>query len=257
MISTTKNKKRTQNFLIIAFWLILWQIVSMVIGEDLILVSPVVVLKTLFSLVGESYFWGSIVYSFLRIVGGFLLAIVIGVFLAVLSAANGVFRALLAPFFNVIKSVPVASFIILVLIWAGSRNLSVVISFLMVLPIIYTNTVEGISRTDSKLLEMAKVFKISLSKKIKAIYLPGVMPYFTAGCKIGLGLCWKSGVAAEVIGLPTGSIGERLYMSKIFLNTAELFSWTIVIILISFLFEKFFLRLLISFESWVERGVNR
>ena len=147
-----------------------------------------------------------------------------------------------------IKSIPVASFIILVLIWSGSGSLSAVISFLIVLPIIYTNVLEGIRNTDGKLLEMADVFQVSSLMKIKAIYIPAVLPFFTSACKVALGLCWKSGIAAEVIGLPGNSIGEQLYNAKIFLSTGELFGWTLVIVAISFLFEKFFLNMLHRFE---------
>ena len=63
-------------------------------------------------------------------------------------------------------------------------------------------------------------------------------------CSVALGICWKSGVAAEVIGLPDGSIGDALYRAKITLSTGELFAWTFVIILLSAGFEKLFLALL-------------
>ena len=151
------------------------------------------------------------------------------------------------------KATPVASFIILVLIWVPSRNLSVVISFLMVLPVIYTNVLNGIQSTDGKLLEMAEVFDVSPWRRIKYIYMSSVLPYFRAGCSLGLGLCWKAGVAAEVIGIPAGSIGEKLYEAKVYLETPDLFSWTIVIIILSIAFEKIFLLLTDLLVGRVER----
>lgn len=249
MISTLTDKKSIRTILVLLFWLIVWQLAALAIGQDYFLVSPIEVIRTLFYQVQEAAFWSTTAYSFVRIVSGFFFAIIIGVLLAVISAMSSTARTLLEPFFSVMKSIPVVSFIILVLIWVGNKNLSVVISFLMVMPIIYTNVLQGILETDKKLLEMAKVFRMSYRKKLYSIYVPEVLPYFSAGCKLGLGLCWKSGIAAEIIGLPTGSIGEQLYQAKIFLSTGELFSWTFVIILISYLFERLFFLLL----RYVER----
>ena len=153
-----------------------------------------------------------------------------------------------------IKSIPVASFVILALIWIGSENLSVLISFLVVFPMIYINTIAGLKSTDKKLLEMAQVFSLNLPRRIRFIYLPALMPYLISGCRIALGMSWKSGIAAEVIGVPGRTIGEKLYLSKIYLATSDVFAWTIVIILISAAFEKAFLWLLEQISAFNTRG---
>ena len=106
----------------------------------------------------------------------------LGIFLAVLAYWSKTVEILIAPVIAVVKSTPVASFIILCLIWIPSRNLSVFISFLMVLPVIYTNILEGIRQTDSKILEMAKVFQVNPGRKIRYIYVSQVLPYFLSGC---------------------------------------------------------------------------
>ena len=181
------------------FWITIWQFASMYLGQEILLASPVSVVRKLFELSFTGNFWQSVGFSFVRIVTGFLLAMFLGIFLAVLTYWSKTVEILIAPVIAVVKSTPVASFIILCLIWIPSRNLSVFISFLMVLP------------------------------------------YFLSACRLSLGMCWKAGVAAEVIGVPSGSIGEKLYNAKIYLNTPDLFAWTIVIIVISFVFEKCFL----------------
>ena len=55
---------------------------------------------------------------------------------------------------------------------------------------------------------------------------------------VGIGFCWKSGVAAEVIGLANNTIGVHLYNAKVYLETPELFAWTVTIILLSVSIEK-------------------
>jgi len=222
-------------------WLLLWQALSMYIGQAILLVSPVLVIKRLSELVFQVKFWQAVFSSFWHIAAGFLLATVLGVLLASLAARFRRIEEFLAPAMLVIKATPVASIIILVLIWISSRNLSIFISFLMVLPIIYTNVLKGICSTDIKLLEMADIFQISQYRRIVYIYISQVMPFFQSACSIGLGLSWKSGIAAEVIGIPQGSIGEQLYQAKVYLATPDLFAWTLTIIIISIIFERLFM----------------
>lgn len=156
------------------------------------------------------------------------------------------------PITSVIKATPVASFIILAIIWFGSRNLSMFISFLMVFPVIYLNILEGAENTDKGLLEMARVYRLGAFKTLVYIYFPQLFPYISSACSVALGLCWKSGVAAEVIGIPTGSLGERLYRAKLYFETGDLLAWTAVIILVSVLFEKLFMTALNLIKRKVE-----
>lgn len=228
----------------VAVWLVIWHGLSVYIGHDILLVSPVTVVVRLAHLVLEASFWQSVLFSFQRILAGFLLATVSGVLFAALAASFRRIEEFLAPAILFLKATPVASFIILVLIWVSSRNLSVLISFFMVLPIVYTNVLNGIKSADPKLLEMAEVFEIPVYRRIMFIYVSQVLPFFQTACLLGLGLCWKAGIAAEVIGIPKGSIGEKLYMAKIYLATPDLFAWTLTIIIISLLFERLFMLLI-------------
>jgi NitT/TauT family transport system permease protein len=236
----------------IAFWIILWQFTSTLMGREILIPSPIEVVKALLHLLKDIGFWSSLAFSFFRIVFGFFLAMIIGTILATISASNIWIKDILYIPITIIKATPVVSFIIIALIWIKSENLSVFISFLMVLPIIYTNTLKGIEEVDHKLLEMARVFRVSIIRKVRYIYIPEIMPFFTSAVSVSLGLCWKSGIAAEIIGLPTGSIGEQLYNAKIFLNTSEVFAWTIVIVGISVIFEKIFMSLLRKLQRRIE-----
>ena len=237
----------------VALWLLVWQGASMAIDQQILLVSPVRVVVRLLEMALTAELWTSIGFSLLRIGAGFLLAAALGAGLAALSARFSRVEELLAPAMLAIQSVPVASFIILALIWFSSRSLSVLISFLIVLPVLYTNLLSGIRAADPQLLEMARVFRVPALRGIRYVYLPQVLPYFRSACGSALGLCWKSGIAAEVIGMPDGSIGEQLQQAKIYLNTPDLFAWTLVIVLVSLIFEKVFLALLKRGERALER----
>lgn len=244
-----RKEKVLRRTILIFFWIILWQVISVAVSSEILIASPMAVLKAMGNLIFKLEFWKSIIFSFTRIISGFFLGGSFAIILAIVSCYSRLIKEAIDIPMTIIKSTPVASFIIIALIWINSENLSVFISFLMVLPVIYTNVYKGIEEVDEKMKEMMKVFKVSLHKKYKYLYIPSVMPFLKSSFAVSLGLCWKAGIAAEVIGIPSGSIGERLYEAKIYLNTSELFAWTIMIILISTSFEKIFLSIIAFIEK--------
>lgn len=239
-----KNKNKFEKILSVAIAILLWHVLADIISEKVLLVSPLDVVIRLSELVFESSFWKTILFSFKRITLGFLIAVITGTILAILSYRYRLVEVFLWPYMAIIKSTPVASFIILCLIWLTSSSLPIFISFIIVVPVIYSNMLAGFKSTDKKMLEMAELFNLSFKKKLLFIYLPIIKPHFISACTISIGLAWKSGIAAEIIGIPSGSIGEMLYNSKLYLATADLFSWTVTIVVVSILFEKVVLFLL-------------
>lgn len=232
-----------KKILIIAGWLVIWQLASYAIHNPILMAGPVETLAALWTLAKDVSFLESIIFSFLRIVGGFLLGAAAGIGLAFWTCKKPVWGDILAPLISALKSVPVASFIILALIWFGSGMLSFFISFIVVFPILYLNTQQGLASLDTKLVEMADVFHIPAASRLRYVILPGLAPFLESAFALSLGMSWKSGIAAELIGQYKLSIGNQMYLCKISLNTAGILAWTLVIICISWNFEREFLRL--------------
>ena len=209
---------------ILLFWLLVWQMFSLLFQNHLLLVGPIDTLNALCTLLFSQNFFASIWFSFARISGGFFLALFTGILTASLSYWKPLIRDFLEPPIQLMKSIPVASFVILALIWTGSEHLSVLISFLVSYPMFYVSVLSGLTNTDVKLLEMARVFHVPVWNQALFLYRVSLYPYLESTMKTALAMAFKSGIAAEVIGVPEGSIGEGLYLSKIYLSTAELFA---------------------------------
>ncbi len=246
------TRTRLQKLFAAVLALTVWQGAAMLVHSPILLPSPVRVAARLAVLMPTADFWRVIGFSLLRIAGGFLLALIAATALAFLAGRFSLLEILLRPYVLAIKSVPVASFIILALIWLRASQLSLFISFLMVFPVLYTNVLAGIRSADGQLLEMARVFRVPWVRRVRMIYLPAVEPFLLAGSATALGMSWKAGVAAEVIGVVGGSLGERLYDAKIYLMTADLLAWTVVIVALSAGFEKLILCLL----GWAFRRIG-
>lgn len=235
------------------FWLLVWQAAATALHQPLLLSSPVRVVARLFDMLKEAVFYRALSFSFTRIALGALLGLGLGVMLALLSARCKVMEFLLQPLITTVSTVPVASFIILTLMFLSSRDLSIFISFLMVLPIMYANLLQGLKAIPRDMAEMAKMYQLSPVRRLLLVDLPHVKSHLLSGTGTALGMAWKSGVAAEVIGIPVGSIGENLYQSKIYFDTSGLFAWTAVIVLLSVVFVKLVLCLLRLFYRGLER----
>ena len=249
MASTMKNKLKSLSFKAgsILIWILLWHIVGKTANQKLLFKIPLPLdtLKEFFNCVKLPSFWEAVGSSLLHILGGFILAVVLGLLCGLLSGNSPIFKTLTAPISRLIRSVPVAAFIILAWLWIPSTVIPSFISFLMVFPIIWLQVETGLLSVDNKLTEMANVMGMSKSDIVKNIKIPTVMPFFRESVITGLGFAWKSGVAAEVICNPTGSIGALLSNAKSNLEYDRVFAVVLTIIVLSLILEniiKFFWR---------------
>lgn len=228
---------------VLLFWLGLWALAAALVGQELLLPSPLQVLRRVFALAGSADFYRTVANSILRILSGILSGTLLGVLLAALTESSKTARALLAPMMTLVKSTPVASFIILALIWIGRSAIPACIAALMVLPVVWANVSAGLAGRDQQLLEMAKVFGFSRKTTLRRITVPSVLPHLRAALCSALGLGWKAGIAAEVLTVPPYSIGKMIFESKTYLETTSLFAWTLTVILLSVLIERVLLEL--------------
>ncbi len=231
-------------------WMVIWQIVAMMVGSDLLLAGPLDTLQTLCSLVFEGAFWARVGWSFVCISGGFVTAFFLSLALAALSWRHKVIEVFVRPALLAAKSTPVVCIVVMLLMWFGSSTVSSVSVFLVILPAIYFAALEGLRTLDAEHLAMLRLYHVSPLRRIGVYIWPAIQPFLGASCKMVVGMSWKAGVAAELIGTPAFSIGERIYQAKILLETAELFSWTIVVVLMAHLCERAFLAVLARSVHW-------
>lgn len=230
--------------LVAAFYLALWQVASLWIGQSVILPRPAAVLRVLIEQAALPAFWQTVGMSLARVLSGYAAGVLLGALLGGLCHLSGVLRALVRPLMGVVRATPVASFIIITLYFLRVGRVPAFISFLMVAPVVFTGVLGGLGQTDAKLLEMADVFRIPGPRRALRIYLPAALPHAVTAAITSLGLAWKAGIAAEVLGSPALSIGGALREGKVSLDSASMIAWTLVVILLSLALEAALRRLL-------------
>ncbi len=248
-----KIKRFQRKLFPLLFWLGVWVIAYLATGQELLIASPVSVMKR-FAFVTEATFWRCVGMSLYRAAMAYGLGVVCACILAVLCHLWQWADDLVRPALAVVRATPVASFIILALVWLSSSNVPILTGMLMVVPVVFSNVKEGMDSADPQLLEMAKLFQWSRWKTFRRVIIPSVRSTFLAACEACVGLCFKASIAAEVIGTPKNAIGTQLYSAKIYLETDTLMAWTLVVILLSMGIEKLLRHVIRGGEKRVHRA---
>ena len=230
----------------VLFWILMWKWAAEAIAVSFILPKPEEVFLRLWELMKTSDFYRILFLSFLRVMAGFFWGGILGFLFGTAAHFFYPLRALLNPLMAMVRATPVASFILVVILLAEREEVPTVISLMMVLPVVWQNTLLGFSSRDPKLTEMAKVFSIGPIRRFFRVDLPQVLPFVFSAAQTSLGLAWKAGVAAEVLALPKVSVGMMIYDAKLYLQTPDLYAWTLAIIAFSVLLERL---LLLSFAG--------
>ncbi|MBS4020840.1 MAG: ABC transporter permease [Dethiobacter sp.] len=221
------------------FFIFVWKLAAVLVSSEIILPTPEKTLASLCALLQTRGFWSNITVTITRGLAGFLLSLAVGLVVGLVIGLNKTANILLQPLIILCRSTPLMSIILITLIWLKTEHVPIFVSFLISFPIICGNVTEGIKNVDSKLVEMAFTYKVKKIRVLNEVYLPSLVPYLLAGISNAMGIGWKVVIAAEVLSHPRFGIGTRLQYEKINLETASVFAWTIVALIISFAFENF------------------
>ena len=221
-----------------ALWLGVWQLAALAAGRDLLLPGPLAVGERLLVLAGTADFWLSVGSTLGRVFLGLLWGALAGAGLALATHFSPWADRLISPAVRVVRATPVVSFILLVYLWVARSAIPWVIAGLMVLPVVWGALGAGLDSLDKQLLEFARAYRFTRFKTLRLVCLPALRPQFSAGLLTAFGLAWKSGVAAEVLCPPAYAIGSRIQQAKLGLETADLFAWTLAIVVLSLALEK-------------------
>lgn len=235
---TMHSKFQLKNIIVFAFWIVVWQILYMIVNEPLFLAGPFTTLKSLVKILKEAGTYGILLKSTGKIIGGFFVSLLLAVFTAFVAWSVKIIREGLTPLMAFAKAVPIASVIVLFLAWFSSSGISGFVAGFVAFPLVYFEILSALDNIDLKILEMLKVYRVTFFKRMRYVYFPAICNRLFVTAKIAVGMCIRAGVAAELIGVPSYSIGEKLYKAKLYLEIGDLFAWTIVIVAAGYICEK-------------------
>ena len=232
------TKKQYISLVSLVFMLVIWKFLSMYFGSDIILPPPGKTLLATLKLFGETGFLSTVGSTIMRGALGFLISFLLGVGLGILAGLNGNFSAFMNPIIISIRSIPVIALILLALIWLSSDSVPVFIALLTMFPFIYTNVTDGIKSVDPDLVEMATFYRIGKGRIIRELYIPAILPFIISGASSAIGIGWRAIITGEVLSQPEYGIGTLMQSAQTFLNVDAVIAWTIVAVIISYIFEK-------------------
>lgn len=232
----TISRKLKFQLLGIGLILMLWQVLSLAFGR-FIVPEPLDTLWRLCNLLQQADSYEHILMTALRVLTGFSVALLIAVPWGMAAGRFSWIEAFSNPGISLLKSIPVVSIIIIVLFFFGSKLMPIVISLLVVVPIVYTNTLTGMKNMDVKLVQMTRIYGVGRWMQIKELYFKGILPYLFAGFEIGLGVAFKAVIAGEVISPPRYGIGASIWNAKLYIDLEGALAWTALALILSFILE--------------------
>ena len=253
MKTVDKKKRVIENILYpigtLVVIILVWWLVSAVVKLPLFFPAPDVIAKEFFGLFAKGEFYIAVGGTLLRTVISFVIAFIVGVGLASLSSLYYPVYRVLRPIVVILRAIPTMSVILLSVLWLDSFWSPVLIGFLIVFPLVYTGTYEGIGEVDKDLLVMSKLYKVSKKDMLTKLLIPSVTPTLLTTSKSAVSLNVKVIIAAEVIALTAKSIGAQMQSAKVMIEISTLLAWTVVAILLAFMLE--------GIVSLIQTGVKK
>lgn len=183
---------------IVAIFLI-WYILAITINNSLF-PTPTEVLNLYFNYFATSELYIAIGWTFLRLILSFLLSFAIGFIFGILAGEFHIIRLILKPLVLILKTVPTAAVILILIVLFKPFMSLFLIVFLVMFPIIYEAVINGYESLDKNIVNSIKVDAgLHNIKAILNIKIPNLIPYLLLASFQTLGLGMKVSLMAEVL----------------------------------------------------------
>lgn len=236
--------RKRQDILISTFSVIVivlvWALVAKAIDLPVIVPGPIEVLKSMIELFKLKTFFNDIILTVLRALESFVIIVIVGSIFGIIAGNFKVVEMIIKPLVTLFKAIPVMSIILIAFLWFKTGQIPVFSAFLMAFPVMYVQTLEGMKHRSIELEQMCKVYEVEGKKKLVNVTIPEMMPALITGAKQSLSMIWKVVIAAEVLTLPNYGIGKSLHIAQIQLETAGVFAWTVVAIVLTYFGDLLF-----------------
>ena len=219
------------------FFILLWQLIAVIINNDVYIPRIQQVIEAIKIILNEQNFLKVIFSSFYRTMFSYLLALIFSMILGVLATVCPFFQYVMQPINSFGKTIPTMVLVVLSLVWFDKDKTPFVVGFAITFPILYEGIRNGLMQIDKKIIDMTKIYEVSLKDKIEKIYLPVMKFYFMSIFVSTFSLTFKTVIAGEVHGQPKFGIGSQIQLEKVNFNTSGIFAWIVIIVIISVVLE--------------------
>ncbi|MCF7924300.1 MAG: ABC transporter permease subunit [Candidatus Izimaplasma sp.] len=230
-------RKLLIGFLSVIILILIWQIYALYIDNNFILPYPSQVFLTFVELIKTTSTYKIIGITLLRLFIAFILSTIIAITLGLLAGNFKILSEFFQPLVTTLRTLPVASIIIIILILAGNSNSLYIITFLMIFPIIYEATKQGVLNISKSLKNAIALETHNRFFIMTRLQLPLALPYIKTSLFQSIGLGFKVIVMAEFIAQTPKGIGRALFDGSLSINYELVFAWTLIIIFIVSVFE--------------------
>jgi len=230
-------KSKLYTFISCLFFIGLWQLIAVITNNDIYIPRIQQVIEAIKIIFMEQDFLKVILSSFYRTILSYILALVFSMILGVLGAVYPFFQYLIQPINSFAKTIPTMVLVVLLLVWFDKDITPFAVGFAIIFPILYEGVRNGLMQIDKKIIDMTKIYEVSLKDKIKKIYFPVMKFYFMSIFVSTLSLTFKVVITGEVYGQPKFGIGSQIQLEKVNFNVAGIFAWIVIIVFISLFLE--------------------
>ncbi|MBQ6630779.1 MAG: ABC transporter permease subunit [Romboutsia sp.] len=218
-------------------FLIIWQVVALIINNDIYIPTIGQTINSLIEIAKENRFYTDVLLTIGRTIISFIVAFLLALILGLLSYSFRIIKNFLRPINALLQSIPNLVLIVLALIWFNKDNTPYIVGFTVVFPILYDSILGAMRGIDKGIIEMANIYKISIKDKLLKIYIPSIIFRLVPIMISTFSLGFKVVIAGEVHGQPKYGIGTMIQIEKNNFNTSGVFAWLIVILIISLILE--------------------